>query len=385
MAIQASGRATFTKVIDGVSGVFTLTPTYGTQVISKDPKSWAPDFGARPNMITPSLKILGIGDTDNQIKGKCTWKINGAAINGTTEVSLDSAGGYALKIAHNFSSAVLIECSYTWTHPATKQQVTFSASLPVPVVENAGTMIMALIMPLSTDRFQTTAGAAQTLSFDGAMIRGGAEDKTGVSYKWQIWGPKSGKFADIPDNGTLTDASCGLPTGVKLFTFGANRKTITVDSRAVVNVGSLKLIVTDTDPNSTTSGKTAEYVKGLIDDTDPIDLEMVQLDGGSITAGGPGNRMCLAISQGNKDWSDDDYVGKTLAFYRETAAHAKDATFAPPASEFPGWSVDGTNHVVKRTFTTDAKGTADNRTVTIKYGHLLADSVQTSFSGYVDY
>ena len=158
-----------------------------------------------------------------------------------------------------------------------------------------------------------------------------------------------------------------------------------MDSRAVVNVGSIKLITTDTDKNSTTYGKTAEYVKGLIDDTDPIDLELVQLDGGSISSGGTGSRMCLAISQGTKDWSDDDYVGKTLAFYRETAAHAKDSTFAPPSSDFPGWSVDTTDHVVKRAFTADAKGTMSNRTVVIKYGHLLADSVQTSFSGYVDY
>ena len=385
MAIQASGRATFTKVVDGVSGVFTLTPTYGSQVISKDPTSWTPNFGTKANIIVPTLKILGIGDTSNQIKGKCTWKINGAAINGTTEMSQDSAGAYALKITHNFAASALIECSYTWTHPTTKQQVTFNASLPIPVAENAGTMIMALITPLSTDRFQTTAGIAQTLSFDGAMIRGGAEDKTDVSYKWQVWGPNSGTFVDIPDTGILTDTGCGLPTGIKLFSFGANKKTITVDSRAVVNVGSIKLITTDTDKNSTTYGKTAEYVKGLIDDTDPIDLELVQLDGGSISSGGTGSRMCLAISQGTKDWSDDDYVGKTLAFYRETAAHAKDSTFAPPSSDFPGWSVDTTDHVVKRAFTADAKGTMSNRTVVIKYGHLLADSVQTSFSGYVDY
>lgn len=385
MAIQASGRATFTKVIDGVSGVFTLTPTYGTQIISKDPKSWTPDFVATANIITPTLRILGIGDTSNQIKGKCTWKINGAAINGTTEISQDSTGAYALKITHNFSSPALIECSYVWTHPATKQQVTFNASLPIPVAENAGTMIMALITPKSTDRFQTTAGNAQTLSFEGAMIRGGSEDKTNVSYTWQIWGPKSGAFVNIPSTGILTDTGCGLPTGVKLFTFDANNKTITVDSRALVNVGSLKLIVKDTDPSSTTYNKTAEYVKGLIDDTDPINLELAQLDGGNVTSGGNGNRMCLSVSQGAKDWSDDDYTGKTLAFYRETAAHAKDSTFAPASSDFPGWTVDGTNHVVKRTFTSDAKGTMDNRTVTIKYGHLLADQVQTSFSGYVDY
>lgn len=384
MSIQASGRATFTKVIDGVSGTFTLVPTYGTQVKSKDPEAFTPDFGTVTNYITPTLKILGIGDTSNQIKGQCSWKINGKTINGTTEIS-ETTGQYRLQIKHNFASSALIECHYTWTHPSTKQTVEFVASLPIPVAENAGTMIMALITPESTDRFQTTAGSTGKLTFDGAMIRGGKEDTTDVSYAWQIWGPKKGAFVSIPDNGVLTDAEAGLPTDIQLFSFGANKKTITVNSRAIINVGSLKLIVKDTDPSSTTYNKTAEYVKGLIDDTDPIDFEMVQLDGAQITAGGNGNRLCISISQGNYEWADTDYVGKTLAFYRETAAHQKDSTFAPSASDFTGWTVDNTNHEVKRAYTSDAKGTMSNRTVTIKYEHLLKDSVQTSFSGYLDY
>lgn len=388
MSLQAAGRATFTKIIDGVSGTFTLVPTYGSQVKSKDPVSYTPNFTSSINYITPTLKIMGIGDTSNQIKGTCTWKINGQAIDGKTEVA-ETTGSYRLQIKHNFQTSALIECHYTWTHPSTGQKVEFVATLPIPVAENAGSMIMALITPLSTDRFQTTAGNADTLQFEGAMLRGGAEDKTDVSYTWQVYSPAKGAFVTIPDNGQFTDATYGFPTGVTLFTFTAKdsiaKKVITVDSRAVINVGSIKLIAKDTDTGSTTYNKTAEYVKGLIDDTDPIELDMSQLDGGNVSPSGSGNRMRLDITQGGYEWQEGDYVGKTLAFYRETAAHAKDATFAPAAGDFSGWTVDGTNHVVSRKFTSDAKGTEANRTVTIKYGHLLANAVQTSFSGYLDY
>lgn len=61
MAIQASGRATFNKVIDGVSSTFTLIPTYGNQIKSKDPVSYAPNFETSNNIITPTLKILASG------------------------------------------------------------------------------------------------------------------------------------------------------------------------------------------------------------------------------------------------------------------------------------------------------------------------------------
>ena len=386
MSIQATGRATFTKVIDGVSGVFTLVPTYGSQVKSKDPQTWAPDFSSNINYITPTLKILGIGTTANQIKKTCTWTINGNAINGTTEVA-ESTGAYRLKISHNLDSSALIECRYTWTHPSTGQNVEFVATLPIPVAENAGTMIMAMITPKTIDRFQTTAGNSDTLTFEGAMIRGGKEDTTDVTYKWQIFAPGKGAYVDIPDNGQLTDAETGLPTGKTLFTSGTNKKTSTVDSRAVVHVGGSKLIVTDTDKTSTTYQSTAEYVKSLIDDTDPIEMDLVQLDGTQMSAGSNGNRMKFVVSQGNYEWSTTDYVNKTISFYRETTGGEKDATFAPASTDFSDWTIDPTNHVVKRTFTADEKtnGSDDHRTVKIQYKHLLVSAVQTSFASTLDF
>lgn len=388
MALQASSRATFNKVIDGVSGTFSLTPTYGNQIKSKDPTSWSPNFEASNNIITPTLKILGIGDTGNQIKGTCTWTVQvGGKAWDASNYTVETSGSYRLILKKNLPSSALVTCVYRWTHPATGQPVDFTASLPISVAENAGTMIMAQITPKTTDRFQTTAGKQQGLTFDGAMIRGGAEDTTDVSYKWQIFDPKVGDFVDFNADGTLktvTGKTYALPTGVRLASFGANNKTITVYDNAVINVGSIKLIVTDTDANSSTSGKTAVAVKGLIDDTDPIDLELSQPKGPNIVANGS-NPMQFNITQGDYEWSENDYTGKKLGFYRLTAADAKDSTFSPAASDFSGWTVD--SNEVSRSFTSDTgkTGTAANRTVLIKYSHLLTNAVQTTFQGYLDF
>lgn len=390
MAIQASGRATFNKVIDGVSSTFSLVPTYGNQIMSKDPVSYTPNFETNNNIITPTLKILGIGDTSNQIKGTCTWSVvcGGKTLTNGTDYTVETSGSYRLKIIKNLPSSALVTCVYKWTHPTSGQTIDFTASLPIPVAENAGTMIMALITPKSTDRFQTKAGGDQWLEFEGAMIRGGSEDKTDVTYKWQVFDPSVGDFLEFDSKGQIVVPSGktpALPTGTVLAKFGANNKTISISDKAVINVGSIKLTVKDTDSQSSTSGKEAVAVKGLIDDTDPIDLELSQPKGPNVVAGG-GNPMRFDISQGNYEWTDKDYIGKKLGFYRLTAAGAKDSTFAPSASDFGSnneWTV--ANNEVSRSYTTSVTGTEANRTVQIKYFHLIANAVQTTFQGFLDY
>lgn len=44
--------------------------------------------------------------------------------------------------------------------------------------------------------------------------------------------------------------------------------------------------------------------------------------------------MRFDISQGNYEWTDKDYIGKKLGFYRLTAAGAKGSTFAPASADF---------------------------------------------------
>ena len=89
------------------------------------------------------------------------------------------------------------------------------------------------------------------------------------------------------------------------------------------------------------------------------------------------------MKQGGKVWEDGSYTGKTIGFYRLTDAEAKDATWAPASSDFPGWTV--ANNEVKRTFNTqNGLGTSANRTVRIRYSYMRT-GIDTKFEAFIDF
>lgn len=85
--------------------------------------------------------------------------------------------------------------------------------------------------------------APNDLTLPARMIRGGEEDITGVTYKWYVRSYSDSLYKEIVS--TTAPSGSGLPAGT-LFA-GAGTKTLTVKSGAVINVGSFKLEVTDTD------------------------------------------------------------------------------------------------------------------------------------------
>ena len=80
------------------------------------------------------------------------------------------------------------------------------------------------------------------------------------------------------------------------------------------------------------------------------------------------------------------YVGKTLGFYRLTAADAKDNTWSPSQADFVGWTIS--SNEVKRTYSSSSGQTATtaNRTIRIKNDHLLtASGTGTTFEFFLDF
>jgi hypothetical protein len=376
MAVQTTTRSTFHKIVDGSTLSFTLQASQGTQIKSKDPTSYYPNFTTTPQIITPTLVLAG-SDGSNQIKGTCTWYIDDVKVTATTTRIIETSGEYRFQLKENLTKAsTVIKCEYLFTHPVTGLTMKVTAQLPLAQVENAGTMIMAKITSPDTI-FNTVAGVAETLTFNGTMVRGGAPDTTNVSYQWYILGT-NGTYYAITSTKAPTDS--GLPAG-DLFT-GAGTATLTVSSNAVLGTSSIKLVCKDTDSSSSTYNKTCEDVIGVLDATDPYDMKMQQ-PGGSGIPDGSGVPMLFEVYQGGTKWTDAQLLNKKIGFYRLTAALAKDTTWAPAASDFTGWTVASGD--VSRTFnSTNGLATDANRTVTIKYEHLLA-GVNTTFEGYLDF
>lgn len=376
MAIQTTARATFHKIVDGSTLSFTLQASLGSQIKSKDPTSYYPDFTSTPQAITPTLVLAG-SDGANQIKGTCTWYLDDVLLTNNTSYTIETSGKYRLLIKKNLTKASsVVKCEYNFTHPVSGLSMKVTAQLPLTQVENAGTMIMAKITSPDTI-FNTVAGVPETLTFNGSMIRGGAPDSTNVSYTWYILGANHTYYAIT---GTTAPAGSGLPAG-NLFT-GAGTATLTVSSDAVLGTSSIKLVCKDTDSSSSTYNKTCEDVIGVLDATDPYDFKMQEPSEGGIPDGG-GVPMLFEMYQGSKKWSDDQFLNKKIGFYRLTASLEKDVTWAPPASDFQGWTVASAE--VSRTFNSASGLATDaNRMVTIRYSHLLA-GVITTFEGYIDF
>ena len=380
MAIQARGRVTFHKIVDGRTINFMLAPSISTQqIMSKDPVSYVPDYTQTNLVLVPVLTISGSGG-ENKVSGTCAWYLDNYKIvsgqSGFT-VKTSSADKFALVLGQNLKkSSSVIRCEYTYVDPDTGASQQCTAVIQLSQVENAGTSIIAVMdTPLSV--FTTVAGVAKDVRVSGHMVRGGAVDNTNVAYSWEIQGT-DGNYKTI--TAATAPAGSGLPGG-NLFS-GWNTDTLTVNSNAVLNISNVRLTIKDTDPNSSTFNKSCSAVGTIIDMTDSYDL-----DGGSdksiSTAHTNGVPLEWIMKQGGKVWEDGSYTGKTIGFYRLTDAEAKDATWAPASSDFPGWTV--ANNEVKRTFNTqNGLGTSANRTVRIRYSHMRT-GIDTKFEAFIDF
>ena len=381
MAIQSKGRVTFHKIVDGRTINFMLAPSISTQqIMSKDPVGYVPDYTNTNLTIVPVLTISGSGG-ENKVSGTCTWYIDNQKIvsgqNGFT-VKTSSADKFALVLGQNLKkSSSVIRCEYTYVDPDTGASQQCTAVIQLSQVENAGTSIIAVMdTPLSV--FTTVAGVAKDVKVSGHMVRGGAVDNTNVGYSWEIQGT-DGNYKAI--TAATAPAGSGLPDG-NLFS-GWNTDTLTVNSNAVLNISNVRLTIKDTDPNSSTFNKSCSTIGTLIDMTDPYEIAPDSDNKGISQSHTGGVPLEWIVKQGGKVWEDGSYNGKTIGFYRLTDAQAKDATWAPAASDFPGWTV--ADNEVKRTFGAGSgTGTSANRTVRIKYSHMRT-GVDTSFEAFIDF
>ena len=381
--VRAKNRVVFKRIVDGRTLNFVLNPDRSTtQVLSKDPKAFNPDFSqpSTPLFIAPVLTVSGGGGT-NQVKGTCSWYANGAKItSGQNGYTVETSGQYRLKLSANPSvPTTLIRCEYVYRAADSGLETTVSASITLQQVENAGTVIMAAIDAPSLI-FQTTNNEVKNLAFKGRMLRGATDDTTNVEYRWEITGA-NGNF--YPIVAATAPAGSGLPAG-NLFG-GVNTQTLTVSSKAVLNVATIRLTVKDTDASSSTFGKTAQAVVSVLDATDPFELNMDLPQGDAMSNGSAGLPMVFSLWQGGKEVADAFYVGKTIRSWRCTEASAKDATFAPPAGDFPRWTV-GTAAAageISQSFAA-GKSAKANRTVTIKPAHLLTGQL-TAFEAQAEF
>lgn len=377
MSVQAQSRITFTKIFDGATLNFVLSPNIATNTVkSKDPISFNPAYATTNLVLSPVLTISGGGGT-NQINKTCRWYINGTQLTASTSAYvIGSTSPYALTVMANPDTATtLIRCEYDYTG-SNGLSTTVTTTIQLTQVENAGTVILAAIDPLDGDVFQTTAGTAVSMRLQGRMIRGADNDTTNVTYAWAVLGT-DGTYHTI--TAATAPSGSGLPSG-NLFS-GYTTNTLTLTSDAVLNIGTFRLTCTDTDSTSSTYNKTCTAYQTIVDLTDPYEVKVLTPSGTTFVAGKTSTLSAVvSVWQGGTEWTAANYDGKSLIFYRETTAGARDTTWAPTTKT--GWTADTTNGGISRAFSSGS-GTEANRTISVEYAEVT--STNTSFMGQLSF
>lgn len=379
MANLSQNTFSIRKIVDGKTLTFNLSANAYTQIMSKDPTSFYPNFPTSNLVVTPSLYESGGGST-NKVSSAPNWFINGDELQDTNGAanktkwgaSVATNGNFALTVNKNLTTvpSIVIRAEYNYTDSVSGASTVVVQEITITRQENAGTTILALIDCPQDTFVTTTAGAtANDLTLTGRMIRGGDEDTTGVAYKWYVRGT-GGTYYEITS--TTAPAGSGLPAGT-LFG-GAGTKTLTIKSAAVLNVGSFKLEVTDTDSASSTYNKTATTFVTLFDMSDPYEIKVDLAQGDSISAGNSVTAE-FQVWQIGAQVSDAFFDSKTLKFNRRTSAGATDTGWVPSPA-FTGWTVAA--GIVSRAYSAGS-GTKANRTITITNAHLLPSQYTTVF------
>ena len=372
MTQQAKQRITFTRLIDGRSLNFTLSPNLAINQVKSttgvsSTVSYLPNYASTSLDISPILSVTG--HTGTQVSGTCTWYVNGVAITSSTAgYTIGTTAPFALSVKCNSDSPRLIKCSYTYVDD-NGGNATVEATITLTCVANGGENCMATIDPSAT-AFKNIANAnTQTTILTANLVRAGAYDTTNVSYVWYKANAAGGWDALADTAGKYT---------------GTNTQKLTVYPNGVDSIDTFRVGITDTETNSNTQGKVFYAIQSITDESDPYDMDLTPAKGTEFaatdTAGKP---VQIDITQGTKTWAAADYDGKTLGFYRETSSMVKDTTWAPAAADFTGWTWSADNKEFTRAYSAGS-GTDANRTITIKREHLTSDT-QTSFVAFLEF
>ncbi|MDY6206824.1 MAG: hypothetical protein SPI30_08805 [Prevotella sp.] len=253
MAITARGQITIVDLNDAAHLTTYLEASKGdAQMYNPDTRVYTPNYGATPNVITPKIFLSGVGD----VTARC--KLFKYTVDGTAYTTANTTGNLTvsadgkLSVKQNIAATVsfmniLFECTYV--DPDTSVETIIQAQKTITRNESAGAILQALIeMPSGYifDQSHTAALTAKVKAF-----RGGTEDTSAISYKWE-------KLVGT----TWQQVSAA--------------QVLTVQPSDVVNFQTYRATVTSTD--TAQPGSAMAYVT-FEDKTDPYELEILSTKG----------------------------------------------------------------------------------------------------------
>ncbi len=307
----ARGQITIVDLNDAVAVNCMLTTNAGlTQLYNKDTKAYAPDWATPPNLvITPEVFVAG---TTSSVISRVTnpkWLVNGRAISEVGGTSASSAP-YALTIKQNMAMATSynVEFTGTYTDAETGLQTPVKAVITLNKVETGtASPVITVQQPQGMDFINDTPTSLTAVAM---FLRGGQEDTTNVTYKWEKQ-ESGGTWTAITDAGGFT---------------GSSTKTLTISKDAVLNFLNIRVTVTDTDTGSATNGKAFTAYASFRDASDPIQVHISSSTGDKIVNGKGSTELNAELWRAGQE-IDKAGTGYTYKWFKHDKSGAPDTVW----------------------------------------------------------
>lgn len=268
--ILSKGQITIIDLHDARQIQAYLNPSLGAaQQYNPDTKAYSPNYtAAAPNIISAS--VYETGNSANRITDVTgvVWTVNGVDYAAGTTKDGFVASQDSLKITTNISANQLnVKFSATVADSVTNQNIKVEALVTIIKSQSAGALFSVIVTAPSGNVFnQNVTG---NLTAVAHCYRGGTEDTSGTTYKWQ----------KLTSTGWV-DVSAGK----------ANGATLTVANDDVLNFQTFKVIATD-------DGNTAEALITFEDKTDPYEVQLFCPTGNIIKNGQGSTKIQASVWQ----------------------------------------------------------------------------------------
>ena len=358
MAVISTGQITIVDYNDAVSlsGYISGNQVL-TQIYNPDNSAYTPNYETSNMVLTPSLFASVTGATEVIASANVT-KIEW--YDGATKIV--TGGSYSLPafvtgqnrpltIKSNVLTASIMaktyRCEITYVDTHTAAELIHTAAITISRVNNGGGAAIAQIVQPDGNVFKN--GGGTSLRAEAQLLRSAGNDTTNNTYKW--YRLEGSNYVEI------TSANAA---GITNYTTA----TITIPATAVDGLESFKVEITDADPNSGTTGQKFPAFATFIDQTDPIQVNLVS-SAGDVLKNGVGSTVITArLFQSGAEI--DPYVeGKLESAYTYIYKWYRAKKDGTPDTAFGGagiayktgkrLAVDQGNVDVKATFTVEVE------------------------------
>ena len=358
MAVISTGQITIVDYNDAVSlsGYISANQVL-TQIYNPDNSAYSPSYATTNMVLTPSLFASVTGANDVIASANITsikW------FDGTTEIV--TGGSYILaafttgqnrpltikaNILTGSTMAKTFRCEVTYVDTHTAASLIHTSTITISRVNNGGGAAIAQIVQPDGNVFKN--GGGPSLRAEAQLLRSAGNDTTNNTYKW--YRLEGASYVEI------TSANAAGITGY-------TTATITIPATAVDGLESFKAEITDTDPASGTTGQKFPAFATFIDQTDPIQVNMIS-SAGDVLKNGVGSTVITArLFQSGAEI--DAYVEGKLEsaytyiykWYRSNKDGTPDANFGGASIAYKTGkrlTVDQSNVDVKATFTVEVE------------------------------